>query len=78
MLTILAQISPRTDMLFRGILIPGGLLIAYIGWRAIRSRQFIVFHRVPPVQGKGAIFFGILVILAGLACSIVSVASFFF
>jgi len=77
MIWLLAQISPRTDMFFRAILIPGGVLIASIGLRAIRQQRFYLFRHLEPIQGRGATFWGVLVILAGIACSAVSLASFF-
>ncbi|HWL07904.1 MAG TPA: hypothetical protein VNQ76_05850 [Planctomicrobium sp.] len=73
---VLAQVSPRTDMLFRGILIPAGLIIAYIGWNAIQRGEFHVSRHYPPVKGRGAILWGTFVILSGIACSVVSVISF--
>ncbi len=69
-MSFLAQVSPRTDMVFRGLLIPMGIVIAFAGYRAIQRREFTPVRHAPPITGVGAVICGALVMLVGIACTL--------
>lgn len=75
--SLLAQVSQFDDLIFRGLLIPIGLVIVYFGWRAIQRRMFVINRHVPPVRGLPATIIGAGVIALGAAASIISLLSFF-
>ncbi|WP_437192671.1 hypothetical protein [Planctomicrobium sp. SH527] len=75
--SLLAQVSRLDDQIFRGLVIPIGLVIVYFGWRAIQRREFVVNRHVPPIRGVMAVVLGCGVIVIGAAASLVSLASFF-
>ncbi|SFH52439.1 hypothetical protein [Planctomicrobium piriforme] len=72
----LAQVSRTDDMIFRGLLIPMGLFIAAIGWRAIQNRQLNFRRRGEPLRGQAAVIAGVVVVVIGLGSSIAALISF--
>ena len=72
----LAQVSERTDMVFRGLLVPMGIVIAFAGYRAIQRREFTPVRHAPPVKGAGAVVCGAVVMAIGIGCTLAAGYSF--
>lgn len=74
---ILAQISQSDDLIFRAVLIPGGLLLAFLGLRAVRRRTFHLPRGAGSIRGRPAVWLGIVIALLGICGSVAALASFF-
>lgn len=74
---MLAQISQSDDLIFRAVLIPGGMLLAFLGLRAIRRRTLHLPRGAGSIRGRSAVWLGIVIALLGVCGSIAALASFF-
>lgn len=72
----LAQFSQRDDMLFRGLMIPVGVLLVAIGIRGMRRQRMHLTRYRGPVEGRPAVVIGGAVIVIGVLCSVAAVYSF--
>lgn len=72
----LAELSANDDFLFRLILVPGGLLLAWIGLRGVRHRTLHIRKRHLTLYGGKAVGVGLLVALLGIGCTIAALLSF--